>query len=100
MKATVCDKCKARRGMGKVSFEGAMGLLDDAIRQHLEFKRMRGADPSEVASEERDALGPETQDADVAPPERPGSRENSSKYGEDHLPAGLGPSPRPGPYVD
>jgi len=36
---------------------GAMGLLDDAIREHLELKRLRGADPGDVAREERDALG-------------------------------------------
>lgn len=34
-----------------------MGLLDDAIREHLELKRLKGADPNEVAREERDALG-------------------------------------------
>jgi hypothetical protein len=33
-----------------------MGLLDDAIREHLELKRRRGADPGEVAREQRDAL--------------------------------------------
>jgi hypothetical protein len=35
-----------------------MGLLDDAIREHLELKRLRGADPGDVAREEQDALGP------------------------------------------
>ena len=35
-----------------------MGLLDDAIREHLELKRRHGADPSEVASQESEALGP------------------------------------------
>ena len=35
-----------------------MGLLDDAIREHLELKRRRGADPDEVARAEQDALGP------------------------------------------
>ena len=35
-----------------------MGLLDDAIREHLELKRRRGADPAEVAEQEREALGP------------------------------------------
>jgi hypothetical protein len=35
-----------------------MGLLDDAIREHLELKRRRGADPSEVERLEREALGP------------------------------------------
>jgi len=28
-----------------------MGLLDDAIREHLELKRRRGADASEVSRE-------------------------------------------------
>ncbi len=36
----------------------AMGLLDDAIREHLEFKRQHGADPNEVARQEHEALGP------------------------------------------
>ena len=35
-----------------------MGLLDEAIREHLELKRLRGADPAEVARMEREALGP------------------------------------------
>jgi hypothetical protein len=35
---------------------GRMGLLDDAIREHLELKRQRGADPSEVAREQHEAL--------------------------------------------
>ena len=35
-----------------------MGLLDDAIKEHLELKRRRGADPTEVDQLEREALGP------------------------------------------
>ncbi len=35
-----------------------MGLLDDAIREHLELKRRRGADPGEVARQQREALAP------------------------------------------
>jgi hypothetical protein len=35
-----------------------MGLLDDAIREHLELKRLRGADPVLVAREKHDAFGP------------------------------------------
>ena len=51
-----------------------MGLLDDAIREHLELKRRRGADPTEIERAEREALGPvrrrfEEPD-DVAAPER------------------------------
>jgi hypothetical protein len=34
-----------------------MGLLDDAIREHLELKRRHGADPNEVSRQEREALG-------------------------------------------
>ncbi|HEY4916979.1 MAG TPA: hypothetical protein VIH92_08710 [Solirubrobacteraceae bacterium] len=35
-----------------------MGLLDEAIREHLELKRRSGADPSVVEREEQDALAP------------------------------------------
>jgi hypothetical protein len=35
-----------------------MGLLDDAIREHLELRRRHGADPSEVTSKEHEAFGP------------------------------------------
>ncbi len=35
-----------------------MGLLDDAIREHLELKRRRGADPAEIQRDEQEALGP------------------------------------------
>lgn len=37
---------------------GRMGLLDDAIREHLELKRLRGADPGLVSREENEAFGP------------------------------------------
>jgi hypothetical protein len=50
-----------------------MGLLDDAIREHLELKRRHGADPGEVEREEREALGappePEADGEPVAAPE-------------------------------
>jgi hypothetical protein len=39
-----------------------MGLLDDAIREHLDLKRRRGADPAEIERAERDALGPVRRD--------------------------------------
>jgi hypothetical protein len=35
-----------------------MGLLDDAIREHLDLKRQRGADPAEIERAQREALGP------------------------------------------
>ncbi len=35
-----------------------MGLLDDAIKEHLELKRRRGADAGEISRLESEALGP------------------------------------------
>ena len=51
---------------GAVWFAGAMGLLDDAIREHLELKRLRGADPGSVAREGEDALGPVNREVEAA----------------------------------
>jgi hypothetical protein len=34
-----------------------MGLLDDAIREHLELKRRHGADPNDVERQEQEVLG-------------------------------------------
>jgi hypothetical protein len=48
-----------------------MGLLDDAIREHLELKRRRGADPGEVERQEREALGATQQAGEFAPAEEP-----------------------------
>jgi hypothetical protein len=40
-----------------------MGLLDDAIREHLELKRLHGADPGAVAREEHEVFrGAATED--------------------------------------
>jgi hypothetical protein len=44
-----------------------MGLLDDAIREHLELMRLRGADPTDIARAESEALGPVVRE--VAEPE-------------------------------
>src|SRR3954466_2488721 len=35
-----------------------MGVLDDAIREHLDLKRRRGASDDELAQAEAEALGP------------------------------------------
>ena len=45
-----------------------MGILDEAIREHLELKRQHGADDSELKQLEDEAFGP---------PERPGSGEDA-----------------------
>jgi hypothetical protein len=42
-----------------------MGLLDDAIREHLDLKRRRGADPAEIERAEREALGPVRREFDT-----------------------------------
>jgi hypothetical protein len=64
-----------------------MGLLDDAIREHLELKRLRGADPSEVARDERAALGPpgdeDGEDYDVEEPDFAESDGESDDYEEE-----------------
>ncbi|HEY5427886.1 MAG TPA: hypothetical protein VIK04_02115 [Solirubrobacteraceae bacterium] len=43
-----------------------MGLLDDAIKEHLDLKRRRGADPAEVERAEQEALGPVRRNRDPA----------------------------------
>ena len=49
-----------------------MGLLDEAIREHLELKRRRGADPTEIERLEREALGPARRiQAEPAPDDLP-----------------------------
>jgi hypothetical protein len=44
-----------------------MGLLDDAIREHLELKRKHGASEEEIAQEEAEALGPARRDFPMPP---------------------------------
>jgi formin 2 len=44
-----------------------MGLLDDAIKEHLELKRRRGADAAEITRLESEALGPVRRSADGVP---------------------------------
>jgi hypothetical protein len=46
-----------------------MGDLDEAIRDHLELKRRRGADPAEVARAEQEALAPVTRGHAIVAPE-------------------------------
>jgi hypothetical protein len=77
-----------------------MGLLDDAIREHLELKRLRGADPGVVAREEQDVLGPARREGDVehdgqesaeteVPPDTGGSfySDSESARAADHWPS-------------
>jgi hypothetical protein len=74
-----------------------MGLLDDAIKEHLELKRRHGADPGEVARLEHEALGPARRDpapaaveepvADDAPPEPAAAPYDDDAGDHDEVPA-------------
>jgi hypothetical protein len=64
-----------------------MGLLDDAIREHLELKRRRGADPAEVARAQREALDPVSDRA--SPPDPELSTEEHSLEGQVATEAGF-----------
>jgi hypothetical protein len=66
-----------------------MGLLDDAIREHLDLKRRRGADPSEIAREESEALGPVRRDAAAEEDAGVASRGHEGGSYADHEPAAL-----------
>src|ERR1700733_12228511 len=57
-----------RERRGQYRLAGTMGLLDDAIREHMELKRLRGGDPTVIAQQEHDALGPVPREEDVAAP--------------------------------
>src|SRR4051794_37819981 len=60
-------RCTASREGSSLNGTG-MGLLDDAIREHLELKRQHGGDPSEIEAQEREAFGPRQAAArDAAP---------------------------------
>src|SRR5690349_13473633 len=64
-----------------------MGLLDDAIREHLDLKRRRGADPAEVARMEQEALGPVRRE--------PAAAEAADHHDEHAAEAAAADAPRP-----
>jgi hypothetical protein len=67
-----------------------MGLLDDAIREHLELKRRRGADPDVVAREEREVLVSPESGADAEPTQAPPDLADAAGAGEEPPAAALG----------
>ncbi len=95
-----------------------MGLLDDAIREHLELKRKHGANPEDVARQEKEALGqggpraefaqpgaePEAPEPAAAPPAEPAPAAEPTP--EFHVPEfeptaePPAPEPEPEPPVD
>ena len=68
-----------------------MGLLDDAIREHLELKRRRGADPGEVAREQREALDAVPRDGAVETEQL----DQDASLADNHTP-GIAPVAAPG----
>src|ERR1700758_4221829 len=61
-----------------------MGLLDDAIREHLDLKRRRGADPAEVERAEREALGPVRRNRDPGDAADPEDQAPAAGFAYDH----------------
>jgi hypothetical protein len=64
-----------------------MGLLEEAIREHLELKRRRGGDPGVIAREEHEALAP------VFGDEHAGVDENGGHAEQRGSDAGFEPAP-------
>ncbi len=68
-----------------------MGLLDDAIREHLELKRLRGADPGLVSREESEVFGlirgqdPGSDDGDAVT-QQPSTQEAAPLAGSNQVP--------------
>jgi hypothetical protein len=67
-----------------------MGLLDEAIREHLDLKRRRGADPDEIERAEREALGPVRRQPEQAEADQPVAAEPDQA-----LEAAAGEAPEP-----
>jgi hypothetical protein len=75
-----------------------MGLLDDAIREHLELKRLHGASDEEIAQEEAEALGPARRDFPLPPAaEEVQSAEVQSAEAEGAVEDALPEAVEPGP---
>jgi hypothetical protein len=76
-----------------------MGLLDDAIREHLELKRKHGADPEDVARQEQEALGPGQRNEFAQPPpeEEIAAADPEPEAPVDELPEGEPDPPPPAP---
>jgi len=61
-----------------------MGILDDAIREHLDLKRRRGADPAEVERAEREALGPVRRNREQVDASEPAEDVGAAGFAYDH----------------
>jgi len=64
-----------------------MSLLDDAIREHLELKRRRGADATEIARQEQEAFGAARRGAEPLEPPVAGEHPEDAHAHAEHAPA-------------
>jgi hypothetical protein len=70
-----------------------MGVLDDAIREHLELKRRHGASDEEIAQEEAEALGPARRDFPAQAAADAATEEPEAESAlEDTMPAAVEPA--------
>jgi hypothetical protein len=60
-----------------------MGLLDDAIKDHIELKRRHGADPGEIARLEHEALGPARREPAAAVADEPVVADTDDAYDDE-----------------
>jgi hypothetical protein len=60
-----------------------MGLLDDAIKDHIELKRRHGADPGEIARLEHEALGPARREPAAAVADEPMVADTDDAYDDE-----------------
>jgi hypothetical protein len=77
-----------------------MGVLDDAIREHLELKRRHGAPEAELSSKEREALGASPHALSPAPP---AAKDAAQPQAEEPAPAveeAVSPEPEPEPETE
>jgi hypothetical protein len=79
-----------------------MGVLDDAIRAHLELRRQHGAAEDDLARQEREALGPIRREAaEPANGDEPSAEEALAEDAAGEAPEAIAPpvEPRPAPEV-
>src|ERR1700761_7292364 len=62
-----------------------MGILDDAIREHLDLKRRSGGDPAEIERLEREALGPVRREPSSSVYTGPPAAGAPARFGEEPL---------------
>ena len=70
-----------------------MGILDDAIRQHLELKRRLGADDDELKQLEDEAFGPPARPGEPDFPEAEGDGGGDGEAGEAQAEADIAEAP-------